>query len=142
MGAKMSKWLEAANRASGAFAARAESTEPKPVLSVVSVLSEGGRADPSPLDMPRRVAEVAVVATPRQPKIEHAPGSGAEPDAFPYGTACNLGDTPRTWTGRIVSLDEWRRLTEWEKHGQNGRHLCGITRQWEKVVYHSREFPD
>jgi hypothetical protein len=128
----MSKWLEAAKRASGAVDSQAEPMEPKPVLSVVSVLSEGGRADPSPLDMPRRAAEVAVVATPRQPKIEHAPGSGAEPDAFPYGTACTLGDAPRTWTGRIVSLDEWRRLTEWEKHGQNGRHWNGITQTWEE----------
>jgi len=44
----MSKWLEAANRETGAGAARAESTEPKPVLSVLSVLSEGGRASPAP----------------------------------------------------------------------------------------------
>lgn len=27
--------------------------------------------------------------------------------AFPYGTACGLGDMPRTWTGRIVSLEAW-----------------------------------
>jgi len=122
----MSKWLEAAKRASGAVDSQAEPMEPKPVLSVVSVLSEGGRADPAPLDMPRRVAEVATVATPPARMSEPKPSA----ETFPHGTACNLGDAPRTWTGRIVSLDEWRRLTEWEKHGQNGRHLCGITREW------------
>jgi hypothetical protein len=44
-----------------------------------------------------------------------------------------MADAPRTWTGRIVSLDEWRRLTEWEKHGPNGRQWCGITKQWEQL---------
>lgn len=89
-----------------------------------------GWAEPVP-----RVAEVAEVATPPRVKSEIAPparADGLDPDAFPYGTACNLGDAPRTWTGRIVSLDEWRRLTQWEKHGPNGRHWNGITRQWEK----------
>jgi hypothetical protein len=81
----------------------------------------------------RRVAEVAEVATPPRVKSEIAPPAravGLDPDAFPYGTACNLGDAPRTWTGRIVSLDEWLRLTEWEKHGPNGRHWCGLCRCW------------
>lgn len=27
-----------------------------------------------------------------------------------YGTACNLGNAPLTWTGRVASLDEWRTL--------------------------------
>lgn len=52
------------------------------------------------------------------------------PSAFPHGKAIN--GTPRTWTGRIVALDEWRRLTEWERHGPNGRHWCGISKQWKE----------
>jgi hypothetical protein len=43
----MSQWLEAANRATGAGAELSE-LHPKPVLSVLSVLSEGGRASPAP----------------------------------------------------------------------------------------------
>ncbi len=90
-----------------------------------------------------RVAIVADVATPpaatatpiqrissNARKVTTPPHSKQEP--FPYGTACNLGDAPRTWTGRIVSLDEWRRLTEWEKHGPNGQHWNCITKRWEQ----------
>lgn len=48
-------------------------------------------------------------------------------------------DTPRTakpeaggitWTGRVVSLDEWRSLSEWDRHGPNGRLWCGLCREW------------
>jgi hypothetical protein len=53
-----------------------------------------------------------------------------ESEAFPYGTACNLGDTPRTWNGHVVSLAKWHRLSEWEKHGPNGRLWCGCCRAW------------
>lgn len=89
-------------------------------------------------DRPSRVAEVADVATmPRLiPEIEQpahrAPEVRPRREIYPYGTACDMGDAPRTWTGRVVSLDEWRRLTEWEKHGPNGRLWNGITRQWEQ----------
>ena len=31
----------------------------------------------------------------------------------------------------VVSLEDWRTLTEWERHGPNGRHWNGITRKWE-----------
>jgi hypothetical protein len=36
----------------------------------------------------------------------------------------------RTWSGRIVRLDEWRRLSEWDRHGPDGRMFCGICREW------------
>ena len=42
-----------------------------------------------------------------------------------------FGGHPKTWTGNIVSLNQWRRLSEWEKHGPDGRHWNGITKQWE-----------
>jgi len=47
MGAEMSKWLEAANRETGAGADLSE-PRPKSVVSVLSVLSEGERASPAP----------------------------------------------------------------------------------------------
>ncbi|TDL85814.1 hypothetical protein [Meridianimarinicoccus aquatilis] len=58
---------------------------------------------------------------------------GARGDARPVTPpfAHGTGDRPRTWTGRIVSLDDWRTLTEWERHGPNGRRWCGIARQWK-----------
>lgn len=51
------------------------------------------------------------------------------PEAFPYGVG--ITGTPRTWTGRVVSLDEWRRLSEWDRHGSTGKIWNGLTRQWE-----------
>lgn len=38
----------------------------------------------------------------------------------------------RTWTGRIVSLEEWRKLSEWDRHGQDGRLFCGFCCAWVK----------
>ena len=64
------------------------------------------------------VAKVASVATPSAPRT------------FRHGVS--VSGQPKTWTGRIVSLDDWRHLTAWEKHGPNGRHWNGITKQWEK----------
>jgi len=85
-----------------------------------------------------RVAIVASVATPpaQNPESnapETAPhvakvASVATPETFPHGLS--VAGNPLTWTGRVVSLDAWRRLSEWEKHGPNGRHWCGITRNW------------
>lgn len=44
--------------------------------------------------------------------------------------ADTAGGRVTTWTGRVVSLDEWRRLTAWERHGPNGRQWCGIISTW------------
>lgn len=62
------------------------------------------------------------------------PNSLKSEDAVPsdvsrHGFAIN--GHPKTWTGKIVSLDAWRQLSEWERHGPNGRQWNGITRQWE-----------
>jgi len=84
-----------------------------------------------------RVATVASVATPLRPKPQAAPparaaGQDPDPDGFPYGTACDLGLYPRTWNGRVVSLAEWRTLTDWERHGPRGRHWNAATGRWEQ----------
>jgi len=42
-----------------------------------------------------------------------------------------VGGRMKTWTGRVVSLADWQNLTEWERHGPNGRYWCGITKEWE-----------
>ena len=84
-----------------------------PRVAVVAVVAA------SPTQKPDfRVADVADVATP--PK----------PETFPYDHA--FGGRPKTWAGCVVSLEEWRGLSEWERHGPDGRHWNGITRQWEK----------
>ena len=47
----------------------------------------------------------------------------------PYGHA--VGGSPKTWTGKIVSLAEWRELSEWDKHGSTGKMWNGLTQKWE-----------
>ena len=37
-----------------------------------------------------------------------------------------------TWSGRVVSEEDWNDLTEWEKFGPNGRVFDGIKREWVK----------
>jgi hypothetical protein len=50
---------------------------------------------------------------------------------FPHAYSALGG--PVTWTGRVVSLDDWRNLTEWERHGPDGRHWNGTTKRWEQL---------
>jgi hypothetical protein len=102
----MTRWLDAAKRATGREAMEQPQPGPQPVLSVVSVLSKGVTPQPQPTKVQTQ-------------------------EAFPYGTACGLGLMPRTWSGRVVSLADWRNLGEWDRHGPDGRHWNGITRQWE-----------
>ena len=81
---------------------------------------------PQPETHMANVANVADVAASRLQRVEQ----NSSPEAFPHGTAFNRGDAPLTWTGRIVSLADWRSMTDWEKHGPNGRHWNGITKCW------------
>ena len=80
---------------------------------------------------PQKEAEEAKEAAPRREIPKNAdPVSAPETPDFRHGkTVCGW---PKTWTGKIVSLDEWRKLTEWERHGPDGRVWNGITRKWEK----------
>jgi len=103
----MTRWLEAAKRARTSGTELTEPTQPRPigeetwrdpsgneVLSVKSVLSEGVRAEtPEP--------RVTSVAHPLAPKNETSP-HGFTPEG-----------RPKTWAGRIVSLEDWRALREW-----------------------------
>jgi hypothetical protein len=104
-----------------------------PAARPVSQVSQVSQ-HPEPRIPAFRVASVASVATPPRPKSQPAPparAEGLDPDAFPHGTACGLGTHPRTWCGRVVSLAEWRRLTEWERHGPRGDRWNGATGRWE-----------
>ncbi|RYH07747.1 hypothetical protein EU800_19210 [Tropicimonas sp. IMCC6043] len=90
---------------------------------------------------PVRVANVAGVATLSTPKAEAIPHCAARrvaevadvatPETLPHGVS--VAGSPLTWTGRVVSLEAWRRLSEWERHGPDGRLWNGLTREWETV---------
>jgi hypothetical protein len=95
---------------------------------------EGGTPDRVRLPHPAsvtltRVAQVARVAWPRPPDCAPMPRIETPTNPSPYGES--IAGNPVTWTGRIVSLAAWRDLTEWERHGQNGQHWNGLTKQWK-----------
>lgn len=77
----------------------------------------------------RQIAQIARIARP--------PASGPKNDDQPAPSVSRQDDPPlnadgyaRTWTGRVVSLANWRALSDWDRHGPNGRLHCGICRQW------------
>ena len=85
--------------------------------------NRANRANPPPSG-PTRLARLARLAPPGAEKAE-APEAADQPkNCSPFGRA-------RTWTGRVVSLDEWRSLTEWDRFGPNGRMWNAITGKWE-----------
>ncbi len=92
-----------------------QETDVQPLATIATPATKAQRTAPN-------VAKVASVATP--------PVEKCKTDMFRHGVS--LAGHPLTWTGRIVSLDDWRRLTAWEKHGPDGRHWCGIAREWKK----------
>jgi hypothetical protein len=76
-----------------------------------------------------------VSATCRREGIRHdrEPFRRRPPDLGPEPTEFGFGGRPVTWTGKVVSLDDWRRLTDWERHGPNGKLWNGLTQKWEQA---------
>lgn len=82
----------------------------------------------------RHVAKVAEVATPTPQTSDgefsrQGQSSATLSDAFRHGRT--IGGRCVTWTGRVVSLEEWGELSEWDRHGPNGRHWCGLSQPWK-----------
>lgn len=103
--------------------ARAPSAKPAPAFRHYG--KEGEQAEPVAMALP----DARKPADPAQAPFLHS-GKADPPEApFPYGFGPN--GNPRTWTGRVVSLDDWRRMSAWERHGSTGQLWNGITRQWE-----------
>ena len=48
---------------------------------------------------------------------------------YPHGQS--VAGRPKTWTGKVVNLADWRNLSEWERHGSTGKMWNGLTQQWE-----------
>ena len=74
---------------------------------------------------------VSVVSERQRPEITPAAPAPSRPDdGDPFWHGASVAGLPRTWTGRIVSLDEWRRLAAWDRHGPDGRSFCGACHAW------------
>ena len=95
-------------------------TETRPVsrLSQVS-RSQAGAHEPA---CPAPVSQMSRVSR-SQPAELSAADACAGQDA-------SVGAMPRTWTGRVVSLDEWRALSRWDRLGPEGRIFCGACQEW------------
>lgn len=64
-----------------------------------------------------------------KPVLADLPQASRDARADPPRTFSITG-RPLTWTGRVVSPDEWRKLSAWERHGPDGRLFCGACREW------------
>ena len=42
----------------------------------------------------------------------------------------SVGGRPVTWTGRVVSLADWRALSPWDRDGPKGQRWCAKARAW------------
>ncbi len=116
--------LEQAPRATRATRA----TQPHENAPRVAQVARVARAEPSKTEI-THPAEVTPFPTPEPPQPSRPAPSRPEPETFPFGVG--VAGSPKTWTGRIVSLEEWRRLSDWDKHGSTGKVWNGLTRQWE-----------
>lgn len=99
-------------------ASRANPAIPAPFWTPISGNSRN--STPSPVK-PQTVPDEELPFAP--------PPSRHEPDSFSHGFSGD--DYRRTWTGKVVSLADWRQMTEWDKHGSTGKLWNGLTRAWE-----------
>lgn len=84
------------------------------------------------------VADVATVATPPIESPKSAEQAGQQGmDDMRHGFS--ISGSPKTWTGRIVCSEEWWRLSEWQKHGPDGRIWCADRRAWVKSIHQEQE---
>lgn len=101
-----------------------------PATNRANVASVAGVAA-QPAEIP---APAKVLTFPPQPsapapsRLDGTASIGIADDA--PRTLCNVTGRPMTWTGKVVSLDAWRRLPAWERHGPDGRLFCGVCRGW------------
>lgn len=98
-------------------------------------LANPAKPAPKPLRTLARLAALAAppVQKPEKPNADVFQGTQHTPPpgevCSPYG--CTVGGRCLTWTGKVVDLEELRKLTDWERHGSTGRMWNGTTRKWE-----------
>ncbi|SIS59260.1 Acyltransferase [Roseivivax lentus] len=98
-----------------------------------AALVELMRGDMSPRKSPARQSPPAERA--EKPELRVAPVACVARPPATKGETFQHGLTPegrpKTWTERVVSLEEWRALIEWERHGPNGRMCNGVNIKWK-----------
>lgn len=109
----MNRWLALAKEPDEK-AVRLPDTPTEPDKRGLCRVLSGCRVEKSEMERPRP-------ADPPQPSRD-------TDNPFRHGRA--PGNRPVTWCGQVVSLDEWRRLSAWDRHGPDGRLHCGICKAW------------
>lgn len=109
----MNRWLALAKEPDDKVS-RLPDTRPEPAKSPFCTVSAGCLVDN------HSVEDTAETNSP-------AP---AQDDDSPFQHGRSVAGDPCTWTGRIVSLDEWRRLSDWDRHGSSGRMFCSVCQAW------------
>ncbi|MCZ4354851.1 hypothetical protein O4H61_20280 [Roseovarius aestuarii] len=88
-------------------------------------------ASTRPAQRAPRIAGIAEIAGDTPANSEQPHKAAPQQTETPYGTS--PGGRPLTYTGRVVSLDAWRALSEWERHGPRGRIWDGYANQWKQI---------
>lgn len=141
----MTRWLVAAQKADGSGTKLTKPTEPQSgeVSSIMSVLSGGAKLETDLRPAPAKV-ECRLTGQPKSgrpaksaphtrsrsgpEKSMVAPAGRCAPEMWQHGRSVTGG--PLTWTGRVVSLEEWRQMSEWDRRGPNGKVWCGKRKKW------------
>jgi len=131
----MSRWLELAREADeyrlpqlDTPTKEAKSTVPVENDTFCQVLSQCRVKNSEKQRAPVSVAGIRSHARTDARLEEQKPPPFDETDRH-YGRTA--GGRYLTWTGKVVDLEELRKLTDWELHGATGRMWSGQTRQWE-----------
>ena len=122
----------------GGSAPPLDSTRPndaaKPEIVAMSQLSQPSGIENQPPNVENTTSNVAIgpfVAMSQLSQHPTAQKTDAQ-QAQRKAHGVSFGGRPKTWTGRVVSLDAWRALSEWERHGSSGQSWNGAKRQWEQ----------
>lgn len=103
--------------------------------ALAEILGDAHAVQPGPVSRTAKPAEAPPAKVlPFVPPQEPPEPSRQDGETFRHGPSPD--GRPRTWTGRFVRLDQWHTLSEWDRHGPDGRLFCGICRAWVK------SFPD
>lgn len=105
----------------------ATSASPTPRIAGIAAVAGGAGPNLAPEPQPTPKAKQARQPKP-VPQPRPAPGAKGTPAKFPHGTSAY--GHPKTWTGRIVSLEAWRQMTNAERNGPGDKMHCGNCKQW------------
>ncbi len=130
----MSKWLALAEDGEGTSNSLTDNRQ-EPAETTLLPVSAMCREDKLSRTVPQNLKKPQIENL-SKPVIREVSDPKSDPSisirseaTSPHGVS--PGGRPLTYTGKVVSLDAWRQLSEWERHGPDGKHWNGQSQQWE-----------